>query len=84
MIEAFREFSQVEYVFFVIFILLFLSQMFWLYLGDEPSEQGDSFEGRLLDALVFALKHTFTMLFISIIGGIVIVIIYFVFSFFIS
>ena len=83
MIEAFREFSQVEYVFFVIFILLFLSQMFWLYMG-EQSELDDSFEGRLTDALVFALKHTFTMLFISFIGGIVIVIIYFVFSFFIS
>ena len=83
MIEAFREFSQVEYVAFILFILLFLSQTLWLYLG-EPSELDDSFEGRLLDALVFALKHIFTMLFISIIGAIIIGIIYFVFSFFVS
>ena len=83
MIEAFREFSQVEYVFFVIFILLFLSQMFWLYMGIH-SEEDDSFEGRLTDAFAFALRHVLTMLFISLIGAIVIGIIYYGFLFVIS
>ena len=83
MIEAFTEFFSVEYVGFVLFILLFLSQMFWLYMG-EQSELDDSFESRLTDALVFALKHIFTMLFIYFIGAIIIGIIYFVFSFFVS
>lgn len=83
MIEAFTEFLSIEYVGFVLFILLFLSQMFWLYMG-EPSEQNDSFEGRLTDAFAFALRHVLTMIIIFLIGAIVIGIIYFVFSFFVS
>mgnify|MGYP006244503581 CR=1 FL=1 len=79
MIEAFREFFSIGYVAFILFILLFLSQTLWLYLG-EPSEQSDSFEGRLTDAFTFALRHTLAMGFISLIAGIIIGIICYVFS----
>tara|TARA_X000000950_G_scaffold287296_1_gene399048 strand:- start:664 stop:915 length:252 start_codon:yes stop_codon:yes gene_type:complete len=83
MIEAFGEFFSIGYVVFVLFVLLFLSQMLFLYLG-EPSEQNDSFEGRLTDAFTFALRHTLAMGFISLIAGIIIGVIYFVFSSFVS
>ena len=58
MIEAFREFFQVEYVFFV---KLFLSQMCWLYMGVHCEKMIHLKN----DAFAFALKHVLTMLFIS-------------------